>query len=57
MPEHQNRLSALEEKVKNAGLDAFLISTKDSIFYFTGFRYEPFERSLLLSQGFQTSRV
>jgi len=48
MPEHKNRFSALEEKIKEAGLDAFLISTKDSIFYFTGFRYEPFERPFFI---------
>ena len=48
MPEHQNRFSALEEKIKEAGLDAFLLSTKDSIFYFTGFRYEPFERPFFI---------
>ncbi|UWR49193.1 M24 family metallopeptidase [Phaeobacter inhibens] len=48
MLEHQTRFSALEEKIKKAGLDAFLISTKDSIFYFTGFRYEPFERPFFI---------
>ena len=48
MPEHLNRFSALETKIKEAGLDAFLISTKDSIFYFTGFRYEPFERPFFI---------
>lgn len=48
MPEHTNRFAALEEKITKAGLDAFLISTKDSIFYFTGFRYEPFERPFFI---------
>ncbi|MEP5376104.1 MAG: aminopeptidase P family N-terminal domain-containing protein, partial [Hyphomicrobiales bacterium] len=48
MPEHLNRFAALETKIKEAGLDAFLISTKDSIFYFTGFRYEPFERPFFI---------
>jgi Xaa-Pro aminopeptidase len=48
MPEHKNRFAALQKKIKKAGLDAFLISTKDSIFYFTGFRYEPFERPFFI---------
>ena len=48
MPEHQSRFEALERKIAEAGLDAFLISTKDSIYYFTGFRYEPFERPFFI---------
>ncbi|WP_281930234.1 M24 family metallopeptidase [Roseibium album] len=48
MSEHENRFAALEAKISDAGLDAFLISTKDSIFYFTNFRYEPFERPFFI---------
>jgi len=48
MTEHENRFSALERQIREAGIDAFLITTKDSIYYFTGFRYEPFERPFFI---------
>ncbi|MBV7395607.1 M24 family metallopeptidase [Mameliella sediminis] len=48
MTEHATRLANLEKAVTAIGLDAFLISTKDSIYYFTGFRYEPFERPFFI---------
>ncbi|MCG8494345.1 MAG: Xaa-Pro peptidase family protein [Sneathiellales bacterium] len=48
MQNYKNRFSNLETKITEAGLDAFLISSKDSIFYFTGFRYEPFERPFFI---------
>mgnify|MGYP001799819487 FL=1 len=48
MSEYETRLSMLQKKTADAELDAFLISTKDSIYYFTGFRYEPFERPFFI---------
>lgn len=48
MPDRLTRFDLLEKATIEAGLDAFLISTKDSIFYFTGFRYEPFERPFFI---------
>ena len=38
MSEYETRLSMLQKKTADAELDAFLISTKDSIYYFTGRR-------------------
>lgn len=42
--EHQSRYSKLQQSLASQGLDAALITSTDSIFYLTGFRYVPFER-------------
>lgn len=41
---HLERLEKLRSAVGKANLDAFLITSTDSIYYLTGFKYEPFER-------------
>ena len=46
--EYRLRLVKLGASVADAGLDLFLISSFDSIYYLTGAGFEPFERPFFL---------
>ncbi|MFQ8433562.1 M24 family metallopeptidase [Amaricoccus sp. W119] len=46
--EHQGRYAKLRASLASKGLDAALITSTDSIYYLTGFRYVPFERAFFL---------
>lgn len=46
--EYETRLTNLRDAVAKAELDAFLVTSTDSIYYLTGFRYEPFERAFFI---------
>ena len=46
--DYDSRFFKLQELVEKSETSAFLISSKDSIYYFTGFRYEPFERPFFI---------
>ena len=48
MAEYRARLDRVNALVREAGLDAFLATSKDSVYYLTGFKYEPFERPFFL---------
>jgi Xaa-Pro dipeptidase len=48
MSEHVDRIEKLRKATADAGLDAFLVTSKDSIYYLTGFTYEPFERPFFI---------
>ena len=41
--EYQHRLEALQASVHEAGLDLFIVSAFDSIYYLTGAGFEPLE--------------
>ncbi len=49
--EHRERLGRLREAVAEAGLDLFLVSSFDSIYYLTGAGFEPLERPFFLLVG------
>ena len=42
--EYRRRLESLQTSVKEAGLDLFIVSALDSIYYLTGAGFEPLER-------------
>ena len=46
--EHRARIDRVNSLVGKAGLTAFLVTSKDSVYYLTGFKYEPFERPFFL---------
>jgi Xaa-Pro dipeptidase len=46
--EYRTRLANLQSQVAAHDLDAYLISSKDSIFYLTGVSYEPMERPFFI---------
>ncbi len=46
--EHGQRLQALQLRVKEKDLDAFIVSSFESIFYLTGAGFEPLERPFFL---------
>ena len=46
--EYQHRLEALQASVHEAGLDLFIVSAFDSIYYLTGAGFEPLERPFFL---------
>jgi Xaa-Pro dipeptidase len=46
--EYKERFKRLQELIAESGLDAFIVSSRDSIFYLTGVVYEPFERPFLI---------
>ena len=46
--EYLDRFARLQDKVAASATDALLVSSKDSIYYLTGFRYEPFERPFFI---------
>ena len=45
---YQARIAKLQQYMKEKGLDAFLISTQDSIFYLSGASYVPIERPFFI---------
>ena len=49
--EYQERLSRLRRAVAEAGLDVFLVSSFDSIYYLTGSGFEPLDRPFFLLVG------
>lgn len=46
--EHNERFNRLQVLIAESELDAFIVSSRDSIFYLTGVVYEPFERPFLI---------
>ncbi|MEW4570732.1 Xaa-Pro peptidase family protein [Tautonia sp. JC769] len=46
--EHRERLGRLRDAVAEAGLDLFLVSSFDSIYYLTGSGFEPLDRPFFL---------
>lgn len=46
--EFSERRNRLQEEIKEMGLDAFLISQPESIYYYTGATYKPQERPFLI---------
>lgn len=46
--EHSNRITTIQQQVKNHNLDALIISDKASIDYYTGVIFDPMERFWLL---------
>jgi Xaa-Pro dipeptidase len=46
--EYRRRLESLRASVRQAGLDVFLVSALDSIYYLTGAGFEPLERPFFL---------
>ena len=46
--EYPHRLEALQASVRQAGLDLFIVSALDSIYYLTGAGFEPLERPFFL---------
>ena len=46
--EYGTRLQQLKASVEKAGLDLFIVSAFDSIFYLTGAGFEPLERPFFL---------
>lgn len=47
--EYLQRMQALQVAVKQAGLQAFLVTAQDSIYYLTGVTYVPLERPFFIS--------
>ena len=47
-PEYVERLVKLREKVSASGLDVFIVTGTDSIYYLTGISYIPFERPFFI---------
>ena len=46
--EHRQRLADLQRSVRECGLDVFIVSSFESIFYLTGAGFEPLERPFFL---------
>ena len=46
--EYRRRLQSLQASVADAGLDLFIVSAFDSIYYLTGAGFEPLERPFFL---------
>lgn len=46
--EYQHRLCSLQQSVRQAGLDLFIVSAFDSVYYLTGAGFEPLERPFFL---------
>ncbi len=46
--DYETRLARLQSRMKEQNLDAFLISTQDSIFYLSGASYKPIERPFFI---------
>lgn len=46
--EYRTRLESLQGKVEEAGLDLFIVTALDSIYYLTGAGFEPLERPFFL---------
>jgi len=43
-----NRVRTMKHNLKNENLDAYIITSQDSLFYFTGLSYKPEERAFFL---------
>jgi Xaa-Pro aminopeptidase len=46
--EYQDRMANLQDLVRTHGLQAFLITAQDSIYYLTGVTYVPMERPFFI---------
>jgi Xaa-Pro aminopeptidase len=46
--EYQERMARLRQRVGEAGLDVFIVSAEDSIYYLTGVAYKPLERPFFI---------
>ncbi len=46
--EYHGRLHRLKEKLNQRGIDAFVVSAEDSIYYLTGVSYKPLERPFFI---------
>ena len=46
--DYETRLNRLQTHMRDADLDAFVISTQDSIYYFSGASYQPIERPFFI---------
>jgi Xaa-Pro aminopeptidase len=46
--EYLERMERLRQRVAEAGLEAFLVSSEDSIYYLTGVSYRPLERPFFI---------
>jgi Xaa-Pro dipeptidase len=46
--EWQQRMDGLREQVKRSGLDAFIVTGQESIYYLTGASYKPLERPFFI---------
>lgn len=46
--EYLERMRKLQEEIQKSGLDAFLVTSQDSIYYLTGVTYVPLERPFFL---------
>ena len=46
--EYVERMARLRQRVGEAGLDAFIVSAEDSIYYLTGVSYRPLERPFFI---------
>ncbi|WP_375765759.1 Xaa-Pro peptidase family protein [Archangium gephyra] len=55
--EYVERMRRLRERVAEAGLEAFLVSSEDSIYYLTGVSYRPLERPFFILVRPQASLV
>ena len=52
--EYRKRLESLQGSLTAAGLDLFIVSAFDSLFYLTGAGFEPLERPFFLLQDYAT---
>ena len=46
--EYLSRMESLQHEVAEHGLEAFLVSSEESIYYLTGVSYRPFERPFFI---------
>src|SRR5512140_1367069 len=46
--EYMDRMARLRQRVAEAGLETFLVSAEDSIYYLTGVSYRPLERPFFI---------
>ena len=46
--EYLDRMACLQQQVAAQGLDAFLVSAEESIYYLTGVSYRPLERPFFI---------
>jgi len=46
--EYLDRMTCLQQQVAAHGLDAFLVSAEESIYYLTGVSYRPLERPFFI---------
>ncbi len=46
--DYRARLNALQQKLREENLDAYLVTAQDSIYYLTGATYKPLERPFFI---------